>query len=858
MNRFRLLVAATLALGCLGLWLNKSEDRAFVANESFKTASFDQVIFDSSEFDSLTPWFIKSEEEPQERVSLTPPNELASLTPEPIPEVVPDVGLTLLRWPDGKPIVETRVSLFGDPAPAWTKTETSVSGHISLPDDLATGPTTITLQIEEFEQKTFEFEEGRNGTRRQSVWLVPTRGFYGRVVTFDNKPIKGRRVEGFWIEALRPIEGVDLQSRAMRNSEGTRSNMREPFHLSSVPMVGDLPRVPSKPLDDDVEDEDDEPPIGFLSARDAVVATAETTDEGWYYVEPLGGHVLGTMTLFLQDAAATTDVLRISLPNRVAHVPDIVIHRPQPMHAVVVDSQGEPLPDTLVLLRLPGAWSTEIEPIRTDEQGAFVVNAPIGGIEVSVERIGFSLQQGGEWKQESADGMWKAWRDLTGNAERAAACYREAYAAWTSPLPRARHYVHLDPLGLTGEIQLNRLGSCSIRVIDGAGDPVNGARLEMHYGGLEQKVISRTSNTLGLSNFANADRAWQPMLLTVTAENAPSKTLPVPVGPEGNSLTVVVENLEEGSSNSSRASPEGFGSVLDPSGRAVKASIAAYTAKKSTPFWTGSSDRNGEFSFGIAIPPKKKLYYIAAMAGIGESLSGTTAGPFVSTELFNGERINLQLEAGVPIAVEISVLDAQEEYKANFKVAPFRTAAPRPLREITIPKGSFGKHTEVVYVPPLWGVWGQVLSPTRGNTPALDFMRANRSQQGFMSMSYSWKEWEGIGEAGPLWAPHGGSSMWLPLHQRVSLGGSITERPPLDERPLYVSARGSLGDWVSPVTDMGWFAFEDIPRGRYRLTLYALPEDNTSVTTTFSEAVVLGQQNIYCKWSRYDLQLAWE
>lgn len=227
--------------------------------------------------------------------------------PAAIPEETFRAALLLQRWPDHAPLAEVRVNFFGDPGPAWTKAVTTKKGHLELPEELATATCLLRVRAEGFEPQEVELHVSDGLVRLQVVSLVPTHGYLGRVLSPENSPLAGRKVEGWWIEAPRPYEGArhERVSRAAtltgsaagrpdKLSEATRDlddvDDLDPFSLAPT-LAAELEAMLSGPA--------------FLCARDTLAATTLTNAEGWFYVEALGGAVTGQLTLYCQDEAGS-------------------------------------------------------------------------------------------------------------------------------------------------------------------------------------------------------------------------------------------------------------------------------------------------------------------------------------------------------------------------------------------------------------------------------------------------------------------------------------------------------------------------------------------------------------------------
>ena len=218
------------------------------------------------------------------------------------------------RWPDGAPLGGLELRLVGEAVGGVFEIQSSRGGRVPLEPECLGLAGGVHIHAEGFSSKRIELDEPVDGCMHQRVELVPTRGWYGRVLTHEGQPWSGLVVDGWWIESPRPF--LPPESSSSKRKKKSKEDSSGPPPL---------------------------PEVDFVCARESVKATAATNAEGWFYVEALPAPVVGRMTLLVRQVVGCSDVLRFPIRSTAERLPDLVVHPEQFVAGKVVDGKGRPI-----------------------------------------------------------------------------------------------------------------------------------------------------------------------------------------------------------------------------------------------------------------------------------------------------------------------------------------------------------------------------------------------------------------------------------------------------------------------------------------------------------------------------------
>ena len=249
------------------------------------------------------------------RTSISPPlaPEIEPAEPDEPPIPPTAVVLRMLRWPDRVPVAGVLVQVVGGGSKQVIRTVAPTSGRLRLADSLREHITAVFVRADGYEPLRVEGEVVGEGIE-YLAFLRPTEGWYGQVIDFEGGPVPEVRVSGFWVEDPRPIHGSaetvvisqDVQRRLQpegdvdppaarmgRNVQAGLGDLNSRLERAALHELLVAKRVVKERTLDIPK---------FLAAHDELPITPRTNAEGWYYVEPLPGFVLGSLTLTALDA----------------------------------------------------------------------------------------------------------------------------------------------------------------------------------------------------------------------------------------------------------------------------------------------------------------------------------------------------------------------------------------------------------------------------------------------------------------------------------------------------------------------------------------------------------------------------
>ncbi|TDJ65751.1 MAG: carboxypeptidase regulatory-like domain-containing protein [Planctomycetota bacterium] len=790
-------------------------------------------------------------------------------------------GVVLLRWPDGAPIADTTVRLFGDPGPAIDDYETSPLGRVDLPPELAHDIIQLSILIEGFEPQRVRVGPFADKRSLPRISMRPTMGWYGRVRSHEGRAVANATVSGWWIEAARPYSGsrrVVQEGQGRQEREGQSDDLAGEGQGAEAFTLGGL----------------------FVASRGLLSATGSTNAEGYFYIEPLGAEVRGQLTLTAQGQGDfSSDVLRLPLPSARTQLPDLILHRPIVVHGRVVDVLGDPVADAVVLPQFARGWSVDLEPVRTDEDGRFELTAPVEALVVTAEKVGYRMVPTELTKVESLDGLWNELAALGFSGGGALAALvsepprrkvagrlgvpqdalaalgyssrvrRPAHARERSHLPRTRSFVMLDALRIEARILMKPLPRVTIEVIDalelresGLRIALEGALVNARYGGLDAQSIAGLTNADGRASFPNADVEWQPVVVSVKADGYHPSTFALE--PMTTARRVALEPIDqEGGAGSTRKGPSN-GLVLGPDGPVEGATIIAYRAEDygrrgASPVWRLSTNTDGDFVYGVPEDqPLTEIFYLFAFEGEGASRMAGELGPIRQLELANAQVTVIDIAPAVAVALDLYRLEMDADYRTRVSYAPFPGAKAQIWDDVIVHATDFlTRGVTQVYAPYGWYVRAHVEVALRANAPLVDFIRGGRRQQPlFQSLRTVWTDWQRVTDAATVRYAVPSSVLHFSVAASVDFGGWIGGRPYDVPKTLYVAARGLHGHWIAPVDGNGWFDFCDVPAGSYELMLYSPPDPEAGYSLD-SAGQLYGLLKASCRTSRFDLVIDW-
>lgn len=745
-------------------------------------------------------------------------------------------GLTLQRWPDGVPLAGIKAEIFGSPGLAIRKYETSASGRVALDVDADGLPLDVHILAEGFERGEARID---SQTPWPIVMLRPLEGWYGRVLSVNGEPLAEARVSGWWIETARPFGDATLKTRRKQAKE------------------------------DDAPTPADDLPSDFVSSQGAIVATTTTNDEGYYYIEPLEADVRGELTLVVADHPdASSDVLREAIPRPEPRLPDIVMHRPRQLHGLVVNRNGRPIDEAVVICRLERGWSPDLFTLRTDEAGEFVLDQPNEPIVLSLEKTGYSFAGGAPEQLESADGMWRALAAMGKQYGHPANLFSQAYGVWaTTLLPRARPVVTVAPTQSDIRLVMHRRGRFSFYVFDpGAGPLVEpgiaDARIRISYGGLDANATSVVTRADGSAMAPAVDLAWQPMLVRVEADGfLPQQTI-VPLGETHLDFGLTrLDDADEDSANDGTADEDGLVGQVGGLLPNEKAQLVVYHVARSERqrpiIWSGETLSGGRFKIDDWLTLSRLNRYIFAYidAEPHEHRSRRRAGMVGPIPPHTTRSVALPIEPAVPMTLHLGRFDADTPHRMQVSYAPFVGATIAMDETLDLSRAPSWGSAHTVHVPHGWTVRALVERQLEENVPIVDFLRSDRRQTRFKSLTTTWTDWIPASETALMRYGYGGAHLFVRPPAMVGISGSVEGLPP-NPPPLRVAALGPKSHWISAVSPNGWFEFPELPSGQYRLLLYSPPDTGAGFSLA-DEGAILGSLRVNCIYSRNDLLLPW-
>ncbi|MEE8469480.1 MAG: carboxypeptidase-like regulatory domain-containing protein, partial [Planctomycetota bacterium] len=712
------------------------------------------------------------------------------------------------------------------------------------------------IQAEGYETLSHTLAVEGSGRRVEVVLLRPTRGWYGQVVDWEGKPVQGASIAGFWVEAPRPMAIV-------QEATATVSPLSR---LEQLGYVGDEEAKeawkPEKPADHaGGPPEPDPPQVRFFSGVGRVAARFSTNVEGWYYLPPLSGPVIGRLTLIATKTGGSSDVLRVSLPQDGLELPEIVIHRPWVLHGTVVDNAGYPVPGARILLQLADGWSPAWPPLVTDERGAFQFEAPLADLALAVEKSGYALQGTDLSKPESSDGMWEDLARIAPHGSDPALLFRAAYGGWKTLLPRARPCVRVESWQPEVLLTLAPLPALEV-VVAVAGAPdrtIPGARVLARFGGHDAGEVEAFTDLLGSASVRTVDREWQPTVILVSAEGFHPRHFALSPGELRSPLRVALLPIEEeeGTGTGSPGSAEDVcaGLVVGPDGVPRSASVAIYSLRgRRSILWSGPCDEDGRFEFSRP-RPNEMLLACALWEDDGVRF-GVQQGPLAASLWPLAERLELRLESGTQMDLELHGLQAKVPYRIRWQVSAIRGLPPLAEGLLPVPEGARSPHGQRISVPSGWMLEALVEAASVDNVAEIDFFRGARRQLPFPSTRITWQNWAPVSRRATRLGSAWGGRMALVVGGRVSIHGTVANMPWLaDPNSVHVAATGEAGTWIASIDGNGWFDVRDIPPGTYRLVLFSRRPGTTYALTDQGDAI--GSVTAECTYRFNQVVIPW-
>ena len=771
---------------------------------------------------------------PIARVALGDPLPVAS--PSSVEPVIPPgaVALSVLRFPDRAPLAGAHVQVFAPGGRPVREAVVPPGGRLRLDDALLAHPEPLRVRVEHHEQAIVASRAWRGGIEYEAL-LRPTTGWIGRVVDSHGAPLAGTRVAGWWVERPRPF--VNAVSPAVLAPEVARR--LAPAQEDDAAPDGERAR--------------EDPPVQFIAAHAVLEATAPTDEEGWYYLPPLGGYVLGRLTLFADTERGSSSVLHVPLPDELGtRLPELVVHAVRPLRGVVVDPDGFPVAGARVLVELADGWSRTWL-LTTDEDGAFAFTGPSCALAIAVEKVGYRIGQPAQWKPASADGMWSALEELVGPG-RGAALYAEAYADWRAPLPRARGCARVEAGHSDVRIVLERLAPVAVDVFDAQwGFPIADARVVARFGGLDRRdVVARTGHD-GRASVPGADREWQPSIVDVAADGYVPATVALAPSELASPLRVRLV-----SSELADALPLGWpapptGRVLGPDGEPLVARVAIHTADQER-LWSGTSDREGRFP--IALPPGAPVALRFFGATQGEVAYRGEIGPIGSEALLAGAQVVLRLDQSSECLVQVQGLESVRPYRLDWGLRPFEDGEPLVTGSLALSAPELGRVNVTIPVRPGWFLDAQLLGATVGSGPTMGLSEPDE-ERAYTSTRFTWTGWDVVARPWRARVPFDGGRLFFRAERLIDLSGTVEGLPADVERgTAWVAALGCGGSWFAPVSPRGWFDLRDVPAGSYRVVVFEQPagEHGGSIHDV---GRARGELEVGSEWSRHDLVVPW-
>lgn len=729
--------------------------------------------------------------------------------------------LLLLRWPDRVPLEKVKVTLYDDWHPGSTEVTTSGRGLIALEESERTGKRGVGIGAEGYETLHHTMRIESAAGHEEVVLLRPTRGWYGQVVDWDGAPVEEASIAGFWLESPRPVA----------TDEGLAAEAQQVARLEELG-YGGSPESEDAAAEEPESPKPEAPKVRFFSAKGRVAARFSTNAEGWYYLPPLPGPVVGRLTLIATKPGGSSDVLHVPLPHEALKLPEIVIHRPWVLNGVVVDTQGEPIPEARIVVQLADGWSPIWPLLVTDEKGEFQFEAPLADLALAVEKSGYVLQGTDLAKPESGDGMWQDLARITPHGMDPASLYSATYGRWKTLLPRARHCVRAETWQHEVLLTLAPLKVLEFVVTAAVvpDHPIPDARILASFGGHDAGQVEAFTDLLGRASVRSADREWQPTVIRVSAEGFHARRFALPPGKLRSPFPVKLEPIEEetggstAGSNSSVLGPDVCGGVvLDASGSPHSARVVIYSLRGGTStLWSGQSDEDGWFQFSR--PRPNEMLLACALGEIGDERFGVKLGPLGASLWPMVERLQLRLESGTTMDLDLHGLHDEVPYRIRWQVSAIRGLAPLAEGLLPVPEGTRDRYEQRISVPSGWTVQAVVEGATVNNVAEIDFFRGGRRELPFPSTRLTWQNWEPVSRrATQLTSPWRGR-IALVVQGRVSIQGTVARMPWLaDPSSVHVAATGGSGTWITSIDGNGWFDIRDIPPGSYRLVLYRRP-----------------------------------
>ena len=774
--------------------------------------------------------------------------------------------LQLLRWPDLAALGEQQVQVV-DSRRGFVKRLTSQPhGRLRLPDGKAEELGPIYLRADGFEALRVEGQPHKQGFKYTAI-LRPNTGWYGRVVDHQGRPAADVAVAGFWVEDTRPITSIPKDS-LLGSSVSSR-------------LAGDAPSDPSavnrqrnreslrrmRGISQEILARET---VAFLATHAEVQATSTTNKEGWYYVPPLDGHVIGNLTLLAQSSEFSSSVVRVALPSAGPVLPRIVLHPARHITARTRDQTGAPVAGVRVIHRLAGGWAPESQPVITDSEGIATLLVPTANVWVAAEKVGLTLAQVDEWQPASADGMLKDIGAIAPTRSSPSQLYRSAYSSWKTVLPRARGFRSVEPFASDVMLQLEPLGWLEFEVLDAASRfPLTNAAIHVRYGGLAPERALTKVGFDGKGTVTLSDREWQPMVVTISAPGYRRETLaiapspPPASGTEGqrSRLVLLREGVPKDASGSNSSAPNGL--LLGPDGP-LAASIKMHTsvpkARRDSVLFEGKSDAAGEFRysldeevtpiqiFAVALDPASGLAVAGLASETVDHVVGSVQNPAV-----------ILLERTLNLNIALDHLELRRPYRLEWSLHPPRYPKAMAQGRVAIPADHDGRSDLVMPVPRNWTLRCRLLGAVQGHGPKLAFAAEQEAEPLFLSTRPTWEAWDPVTEFREQLVTHEGRSLYIRVQRRVDLSGVVTNlaRYP-DPNEVSVAAIGPVGTWYSTVTGNGWFQFQQIPIGNYKIVLYERPNSTEAGVPLQSQGDVRGVLALAVDGDDHSLELEWK
>lgn len=836
------------------------------------------------------------------RISLSP-----ALPPEPPKPAAPEIPLDAVsmrfqRWPDLAPLEGVGVQLVDTGRNEVSQRVIPLGSRLRLADSLREDLAAIHVRAEGFEAARVTGSARGKGIEYLAV-LRPEEGYYGQVVDHEGKPMAGVQVRGFWAEAPRPLRnynqpdvmGSSVRSRVnpaasidpdlllnkadgqqgtptyfgrmgapKRKSNSQRlaqgeSNVNLRLEPSSRPSTQrSKPILRGGPFKDSGT-HDILPAQQFLASHAELRASAVTDAEGWYYVEPLDGFVLGHLQLWADDLEGASDILRTDIPRNAPSLPKLIVHRPRPVVVTVIDKQGLPMEGAQVIFKLAEGWSPEWEPMRTDEEGRVIFQAPSAELLVAVEKAGHKLAEPEHWRPESADRLWRQLQEITPKGQSSRALFKQAYSKWRTPLPRARGYLALDMWTSDVQASMTRVGIIQLEVTDAEHKfPLVNARISLRYGGLDPGQRVASTDNEGHAPVSMMDREWQPMVVTVSTPGYVSRTFALPPGPLVQFAPRLRVALREERMPAPWEERHGTGLVLGANGPSA-ANVAIYNKVSAGAklLYSGSSNSEGVLKLGRQLDnnPSMAVFAVQTDARTGQALAGYSLGPLPTDDVLLGGELEIQLQATLDLAVSLTALESERPYRLDWSLRPFKGASTLARGQVLIPENHGGRFDLRLPVPVGWILEAQAFGASVGHGPIMAFTRPDYDAP-YASIEPSWDAWKPVSRGASQLVSYSGRKLFLTVLRREDLSGVVLDLPYFPEH-ASVAAIGAAGTWYSGVGGTGWFAFRNLPVGEYRLVLYERPNSEDGPNQSHTPGQVRGETKVMLEYSHHSVELAW-